>query len=556
LGIDINEDVRFGAFGKKMKALGLQDICTHRHGFNPPPTYARGTLPIDALFVSPLLLGSPCGYLPVSCDHRVLWMDIPIQATLGRQLPIAYCRSPQRLTLNDPRIVHKYTAELTKLLKERKLLERLETLQKDMETQLTAAQINEFNELDNIRLQCIQRANKKCRSLKLGQVPFSPQLVQSWQKLKAWQLLLKKLNGGRVNSRFLNRTLKQASIRDTSLLTKSDVEWNLADCWVTYRRLKKEAPRLRATWLEEVAAARVAEGNTSLAQELKNLVSREQQRRDARLIKHAMSSNVRKGLSVIEIEDRDGNWTEVTDQKTIEHELLKELKSRFNQASHTPFQTEPLLSDVGPLGISEKSKHILQGMYIPIDQIDEWARNLLPFLSQVIPTEVQSDLTPEQYKLGWKKVKEKTSAGPSGLTIPQMKAHGTSEYLTKMDTMMANLPYRYGFSPLRWRKGVDVMLEKKPGARQLSKLRAILLYEANFNQNNKRLGREMLHQAEEANAVAVEQYGSQKNMSATDQSLNKTLTFDIWRQMRQRGALCSNDAKACYDRIAHNCASL
>jgi hypothetical protein len=69
LGIDINEDVRFGAFGKKMKALGFQDICTHRHGFNPQPTYARGTLPIDALFVSPSLLGSPYGYLPVSCDH-------------------------------------------------------------------------------------------------------------------------------------------------------------------------------------------------------------------------------------------------------------------------------------------------------------------------------------------------------------------------------------------------------------------------------------------------------------------------------------------------------
>jgi hypothetical protein len=53
--------------------------------------------------------------------------------------------------------------------------------------------------------------------------------------------------------------------------------------------------------LEEVAAARVAEGNTSLAQELKNLVSREQQRRDARLIKYAMFSHAHKGLSVIEI---------------------------------------------------------------------------------------------------------------------------------------------------------------------------------------------------------------------------------------------------------------
>jgi hypothetical protein len=38
----------------------------------------------------------------------------------------------------------------------------------------------------------------------------------------------------------------------------------------------------------------------------------------------------------------------------METELLKELEARFNQASHTPFQTEPLLSDLGPLGIPIK----------------------------------------------------------------------------------------------------------------------------------------------------------------------------------------------------------
>jgi hypothetical protein len=137
-----------------------------------------------------------------------------------------------------------------------------------------------------------------------------------------------------------------------------------------------------------------------------------------------------------------------------------------------------------------------------------------------------------------------------------MKAHGQSKHITEVDTIMANLPFRHGFSPERWKKGVDVMLEKKPGVRQLSTLRAILLYEADFNQNNKRLGREMLFRAEQHNAVAIEQFGSRKNMSAIDQSLNKTLTFDLFRQNRQRGALCSNDAKGCYDRIVHNCASL
>jgi hypothetical protein len=100
------------------------------------------------------------------------------------------------------------------------------------------------------------------------------------------------------------------------------------------------------------------------------------------------------------------------------------------------------------------------------------------------------------------------------------------------------------------------MLEKKPGVRQVSSLRAILLYEADFNQNNKRLGREVLFRAEKYKAVVTEQFGSRKHLSAIDQSLKEALTFDIWRQLRQCGALCSNDAKSCYDRIVHNIASI
>jgi hypothetical protein len=82
------------------------------------------------------------------------------------------------------------------------------------------------------------------------------------------------------------------------------------------------------------------------------------------------------------------------------------------------------------------------------------------------------------------------------------------------------------------------------------------LYEADFNQNNKKLGRDVLALAEEFNAIAPEQFGIRKFLSAVDQSLNKALTFDIWRQNRTCAALCSNDAKGCYNHIVHNVASL
>jgi len=63
--------------------------------------------------------------------------------------------------------------------------------------------------------------------------------------------------------------------------------------------------------------------------------------------------------------------------------------------------------------------------------------------------------------------------------------------------------------------------------------------------NNKWMGRAM----EKFKALAPKQYGSRKGKLANVQSLNKHLFYDTIRFKRQPAALCSNDAKSCYDRI-------
>jgi len=50
-------------------------------------------------------------------------------------------------------------------------------------------------------------------------------------------------------------------------------------------------------------------------------------------------------------------------------------------------------------------------------------------------------------------------------------------------------------------------------------------------------------------ALAAEQYGSRKGKAAGIQCLNKRLYYDYIRGMQIPAALCSNDAKSCYDRI-------
>lgn len=78
-----------------------------------------------------------------------------------------------------------------------------------------------------------------------------------------------------------------------------------------------------------------------------------------------------------------------------------------------------------------------------------------------------------------------------------------------------------GLLPTRWQQGTDVMLQKKKGNFRVGKLRTIILLEADFNNNNKLLGCEMMASGELFMALAKEQYGSGKRKTSQEAALNK-----------------------------------
>jgi len=100
------------------------------------------------------------------------------------------------------------------------------------------------------------------------------------------------------------------------------------------------------------------------------------------------------------------------------------------------------------------------------------------------------------------------------------------------------------------------MIEKTTGDFTVKKLHIILLFEADFNANNKWIGHAAMYQAEINHLLAEKQYGSQKFKLAIHQCLNKCLLYDLIRFKQQPAALCSNDAKSCYDRITLLAAAL
>ena len=169
---------------------------------------------------------------------------------------------------------------------------------------------------------------------------------------------------------------------------------------------------------------------------------------------------------------------------------------------------------------------------------------------------VTSRVTTEDHTHGWKKQKESISSDPDGLTFSHYKAGATEDLITQFDATLRSLPYQHGFTPAAWLPMTDVEILKKAGVYDVEKMRTILLMNAEFNMNNKKLGRDMMHHAERHGALAREQYGSRRNHQCILAALNKRLTMDLLRQTRRAGALCANDAKSCYDRIVHNIATL
>jgi hypothetical protein len=51
VGGDINEDVKSCLCSRRLQDIGLIEILTHTHGLDGPPTYNRGSIPIDVMEV-------------------------------------------------------------------------------------------------------------------------------------------------------------------------------------------------------------------------------------------------------------------------------------------------------------------------------------------------------------------------------------------------------------------------------------------------------------------------------------------------------------------------
>jgi len=118
------------------------------------------------------------------------------------------------------------------------------------------------------------------------------------------------------------------------------------------------------------------------------------------------------------------------------------------------------------------------------------------------------------------------------------------------------IPLEMGFAPTQWEPMMDFELLKKLGVFDVELMRTIELMAAQYNMNNKRLGRIAMRHAEKYNLLPKEQCGSRKRHKSITCLLKKIFMCNVPRQLCLPLALMSNNAIKCYDYIIHNATSL
>jgi len=217
--------------------------------------------------------------------------------------------------------------------------------------------------------------------------------------------------------------------------------------------------------------------------------------------------------------------------------------------NHTPFLQSLLLEDFGKVGVNRPAFHaVLARTYVAPPGCAPTTIKLLTSLCWP-PNIIEIDLgREEEFTKGWRKAWEQTALSPSKVHFGHCIAWTFNPIIAIINAKMADWPQHKGRPLQHWTKGLNVMLEKIPGNCNLE-LHIIVLFEADFNYNNKHIGWAVMVSMEKAGLLAQEQYGSRRNKLANLQCLNKCLLYDLIRFRCQPLALCSNNAKSCYNRI-------
>jgi hypothetical protein len=557
IGGDWNMKITCPTLRRNFAKRNLLPAISGRFSTPPPPTFNRASrYAIDEIFASADIIVSKAGYLPFGTgvgDHRPIWFDFTIASSMGHTLPKLTSFPSRKLKCHDPAIQKRYLKLLTKFLKKHDVFQRSEILFSSIHSPMLPNEIIEYENLDRLRTKGMEQAENKCRHLFMGGRDWSPILQHARDVITYLTLCLSKANKCHVNTRTLIRAARKAGTC-AEFSSVSKLRSDLSAAHGKYKELRKQHRELRYSFIEALAQRLEDDGKGPRASILRNLLSMEKQRELFRKLKFYNKPSDSKAITELTVTNAAGDRVVINDKEQMESYMGAENVRKYHQTEDTcPFFSHPLRSDFGDLATGPAVASVLDGSYEPDPSTDQYTKDFLSVCKLTDHAPATLSRQAIDFKRSWGKMKEKTSS--RDLHFGHFQTGVQHDDILHLHYNLAEIPYRTGYSPKRWQQATQLMILKKPGLTDVERLRTLVLFEADFNHNNKFFGKSVMNHMQKHSLVAKEQY-SAPGKKCIDHVLNRRLLFDVTRYSKQCLGLNGCDLASCYDRVTHTPAML
>ena len=565
LCLDANDHVYTGSLGRALVEhpdLDLQESILTSTGTHLTATHFRGSRPIDAIWTTPdveiiNICAMPIGY--GVGDHRSFILDIHTRSLVGVNPQPIKRPAARRLNTKIPHCADSYNQVLETQLAHHKIIDKLHTLSRQPPGSPLVQQ--KLDTIDKTVSQLMICSEKQCRKLKSGRIPFSPEASLWIKRTLCYRSILRYWAGKIKNKGNLLRQARRCRISAPLTLPIQVLKDRLHECKKRCQFFAKHGHRYRRAHLTSRLHEAKDKGDEVAERRILQIIQSERDRAFWRRLNWALGK--RQGCSVraVQVEEQDGTISEYTTQSEVQHIIWEKIhRERYHLAEEAPICQGRLRGEFGYNADTPAGDAVLDGSYETTPDLHLGTKLMFDSIARIRrhipPNSINQLINRRDWQYTWKHKQEATSSSQSGLHFGHYVSGADSDMISDVHALKTSIALHHGIALARWKKGLCVMLEKAPGVRRISKLRAILLMEADFNAANKIIfGQRMLNNVRKYKLMPDEIF-SEKQRMAEDGILSKVLFYDISRQLKAPAGLASIDAANCYDRVAHAVASL
>ena len=332
------------------------------------------------------------------------------------------------------------------LLASNQVIQRANQLLSEVKNTMTLAQIKEFEDIDQLRIESMKEAEKHCRKLKMGEISWSPKLQAVRNKIMYLSLSRRRKLNRKVSANNLQRLSKKTDV-NASELTVKEMDGKIDEAYKQYREIKKNHRNHRDDFLNELADALQKQGKGNKANTVRRLLALENQRAMFRRLAAVYNKTADLSTKSISIQSEEGEKI-VTNKEEMEEAIINKNRAKYHQTeSSCPFQSKPLKDHFGNMGKGPFTEDALLGNYRSPNDITEQTKDYIELCrlpqAELIVNPLTRNL--DYFCDSWKKMREQTSSRDTH--FGHYKSALECNEIMTMHYQLAEIPFPKGYSP-------------------------------------------------------------------------------------------------------------